>query len=98
MLATYHAVARAKDRLGFVPCDSDWGQVVLDIVDTISGSRAAAVMQAKLPDGRERWRVALAGREVSVVYCPVDCVIITVMPPGMRLADHLIKRHGIKKG
>ena len=75
-----HAAERASERHGLTPTGEDMQQALLDIIDTASGFRCAAVLLRRFPDGNERWIVKLSGRAVRVVYSSSSATIMTVLP------------------
>jgi hypothetical protein len=90
---TVHAQRRAQERLGFSPTEAQWAETVAAILDAAAGVGGAALLQARTYDA-ERWRVKLAGRDISAVYSPETARIITVTSSDMTLSKHLIRRYG----
>lgn len=78
-----HASLRAEERYGLPLTDADLTKFVLDITDTVTRTRTAALLQRRQPDGREVWLVrARCGIAMRVVYAPQDAAVVTVLPWG----------------
>ncbi len=93
--ASPHACQRAAERFGAIPSAADWAELVIAVTDTLAGIQARAVMLRRDPNGREIWRVPLAGADISVVWAPdSDAPIVTVMVGRqMSKPGHWSKQH-----
>lgn len=81
MVRTEHAELRAKERYGITATDGQWSQALLDILDTVSGDRQAALLVAHdKRTKRERWLVHLGGVQVVACYIPKAALIVSVLP------------------
>lgn len=82
---TLHALDQCEARHGYRPRNCDADAAVIDIMD------GRAVMAWRHPSGHEEWIVRLACAEVRVVYDPVTCCIITVLPTSSRQMGKIIE-------
>ena len=81
-----HAVSAAADRYGVALDDTDFAAMVADIVLSAAGDRRDAVLITRQTTGREVWLVRVpSGPAVRVVYSPLACMIVTVLPENWRL-------------
>lgn len=76
---THHVVNRARERLGVQITRADARRVILDITDTLLGTRSAALLLRQQGEHREVWLVRLAGRPARIVYDRRVVKIITVL-------------------
>lgn len=84
MVRTEHAELRAKERYEITATDGQWAQALLDILDTVSGDRQAAILVAyDKKTKRERWLVHLGGVQVVACYSPKAALIVSVLPLGL---------------
>lgn len=75
-----HARERMIERLGFDPPATEWMRAVLSILD-----RTACLRSMDSRDGRETWRVEMAGYAVDVVWMPAEGLMVTVLGSNARL-------------
>ena len=89
---TSHAEGRFLERFGVEATRDEWRQVILDILDTIAGSRTVALLVARTDTGMEQWRCKMSGREVIVTYSPSCACIVTIWAANDRAKPLIIRR------
>ena len=75
-----HVADRMRERYGIDLTGAELTQMLLDIMDAVTGVRQEAVLRSKQPDGKEWWYVTVQRQRVTVVYNPADAYIVTALP------------------
>ncbi len=94
-----HAMTRCQERAGFKPSLGE----IREIEAKLQGRLPGATRLAHLPRrpgqaAAESWLVVLRGQPLTLVFCPLHAVVLTVKPPGWgpspRIREVLGRRMG----